>query len=555
MLQDLYIENYALIPQISLEFGPGLNILTGETGSGKSIVVDALGLLLGGKGSPDLVRSGSERAVVVGRFSLGKPGALASLAEELGLDIGDDSGELLIKRELHSAGKTRAFVNDRPATVSALRAISRWLSEIHGQNEQHDLFSAAVRLEMLDRAGSLDGSVVAAAHAIWRAAEDRLATFNRDEQEKLRLLDLWGFQKREIEEVAPRPGEDAQLELEKRTLANSGRIHAALDAAYQQLYEAPGAAASAVAAALRGLEDAGRFDATLEPLCGELRSARVTLEEAAFTVRGRLEKLDANPQRLEQVEERLAALDKLKRKYGPTLADVAAHFEKISVQLQEMESSEELAAQARKELDAAAAKFQAAAARLSTQRKEAAKRLEKSVEKNLGELAMDGTRFRVEFSESEWRAVGIDQVDFLVSANPGEPLQPLKDVASGGELSRLMLALKLAVGGKGLGETLVFDEIDAGIGGRVAEIVGRKLKSLASTYQVLCVTHLPQIAAFADRDYFVEKQEKGGRTVTTVRLLEEKERAGELARMLSGSKITDAVLTHAGEMLKTAKKK
>ncbi len=572
MLQSLYIENYALISQLSMEFGPGLNLLTGETGSGKSIVVDALGLLLGAKGSAEMIRGGAGHAVIVGSFSLCRRRALAALAEEMGLEL--ESDELLVKRELVAGGqgegqatvKTRAFLNDRPATVAALRALAPWLAEIHGQNEQQELFSPAAQLELLDRFAGNDTEAVEEAFGAWRAAGERLASLSRDEQERLRLADLWSFQKREIESAQPRPGEDAELETDKRVLANAARIQAALAAAYQQLYEAPGAAAPSVAAALRQLEDVARFDDALAPVCDELRTARVTLEEAAFTVRQRLDRLDANPARLEQVEERLAALDRLKRKYGTSLHDVCAFLEKVTRQLEELESSEELAAQARQELEAAAERYRKEAAKLSSERKEAARRLERAVRKILAELAMEGTRFQAQFEEApEWRARGAERLEFLLSPNPGEPLRPLAQVASGGELSRVMLALRTAgeTGGRGSGaggrgpggHTLVFDEIDAGIGGRVAEIVGRKLKALASAaHQVLCVTHLPQIAAFADRHYFVEKHEQGGRTVTLARLLDERERPQELARMLSGARITDAVLEHARQMLKTGAK-
>ncbi len=552
MLQSLHIENYALIARLSLEFGPGLNLLTGETGSGKSIVVDALGLLLGAKGSPDLIRGGADRAVITGGFSLRRSRALADLAVEMGFELGGD--ETLIRRELQSSGKTRAFLNDSPVTVAALRALAPWLSEIHGQNEQTELFAPAVQLAMLDRFAEADPAPVSEAYTAWKAARERLASLTQGEQEKLRLADLWNFQKREIESVRPQPGEDERLESEKRVLANATRLHTALDTAYQHLYEAGGAAAPSAAAALKALEEVARFDPSFEKICAELRAARVTLEEAAFAARDRRESLDANPQRIEQVEDRLAELDRLKRKYGPALADVVAHLATVTRQLEELESAEELAKEAAQQLDQASARYREAAAQLSTVRKDAARRLEKVVQKLLAELAMEATRFRVKFEVTEeWKPAGTDRVEYFISANPGEPLHPLKDTASGGELSRLMLALKLAAGRGGTGETLVFDEVDAGIGGRVAEAVGRKLKALADSHQVFCVTHLPQIAAFADRHYLVEKNESAGRTITTVRLLSERERTAELARMLSGSRITDASLKHASDLIKTSR--
>jgi len=583
MLQQLHIENYALIDRLALEFGLGLNLLTGETGSGKSIVVDALGLLLGGRPSPDAIRAGAERAVLCGVFQTATPRELRRAAEELGIEL-QPSGELLVKRELHVSGRTRVFLNDRPATVGALRALAPWLGDIHGQNEQQALFLQASQLELLDHyAGAEDAAQqVTEAFDDWRRAGARLAELTRNEQEKLRLADLWSFQKQEIEAARPETEEDQRLAEEKRVLANSTRIQAAVQAAYQQLYEGPGAAGGAVAAALRALEDVARFDARLQPLCDSLRGARIAIEDASLSLRDYLERLDANPQRLEQVEDRLAALDRLKRKYGPSLADVLAHLERVSRQLEELESSDELARQAQQHMEAAATRYRELAGELSGRRKTAAARLEKAVARILGELAMENTRLSIQFAPLEetpaggdgagWSATGIDRTEFLISPNPGEPLRPVDQVASGGELSRLMLALKTAVEEQRAPEsgaparqsrraaadpetarTLVFDEIDAGIGGRVAETVGRKLKALAGAHQVLCVTHLPQIASFADQHFYVEKMEQEGRTVTRARRLEDNERAAELARMLSGARITDTVLKHARDMLRAAK--
>ena len=572
MLQQLHIENYALIDRLSLEFGPGLNLLTGETGSGKSIMVDALGLLLGGRASPETIRSGTERAVLCGLFEVVVSRDLKRAADEVGVELAA-GGELLLKRELHVSGRTRVFINDRPATVAALRALAPWLADIHGQHQQQALLVPASQLELLDRAASAEelAEQVADAYRGWRQATARLAELTRDEQEKLRLVDLWSFQKQEIEAARPQPDEDHRLGEEKRVLANSTRIHGAVESAYQQLYDAPGAAAAAMAAALRALEDVARFDRTFEPICDGLRSARISVEDASLSLRDYLEQLDANPQRLEQVEDRLSVLDRLKRKYGPTLADVLAHMEQVGRELEELESSDELARQAQQELDAAAERYRQLAGRLSAQRKSAAARLEKAVARILAELAMERTAFRIEFSapaEESWKASGMDRVEFLILPNPGEPLRPVDQVASGGELSRLMLALitgaetrrdrpagtsKERASQTNSARSLVFDEIDAGIGGRVAEVVGRKLKALAAGHQVLCVTHLPQIASFADHHYFVEKVERDGRAITLARHLEEGERAPELARMLSGARITDTVLKHARDLLRSAR--
>jgi DNA repair protein RecN (Recombination protein N) len=574
MLQQLHIENYALIDRLALEFGPGLNLLTGETGSGKSIVVDALGLLLGSRPSPEAIRAGAERAVICGVFQTAASREMRRAAEELGLEL-QPGGELLLKRELHVSGRTRAFINDRPATLGALRSMAAWLGDIHGQNEQQALFLPPAQLELLDRfAGATEAAEQAAeAFQAWRRAAARLAELTRNEQEKLRLADLWSFQKQEIEAARPVQDEDQRLSEEKRVLANSARIQAAVQGAYQQLYESPGAAGAAIAAALRALEEVARFDRKLEPVCDSLRGARIAVEDASLSLRDYLAGLEANPQRLEEVEDRLAALDRLKRKYGPALPDVLAHLQTVTRQLAELESSDELARAAQQEIEAATARYRQLAEELSARRKSAAVRLEKSVARILAELAMENTVFRVHFAPppdgeegSAWKPAGFDRLEFLISPNPGEPLRPADQVASGGELSRLMLALKTAVEAQTApgrenrraadpetARTLVFDEIDAGIGGRVAETVGRKLKALAAANQVLCVTHLPQIASFADQHFFVEKIEQEGRTVTRARRLEENERAAELARMLSGARISDTVLKHARDMLRAAR--
>ena len=578
MLQQLHIENYALIDRLSLEFGAGLNLLTGETGSGKSIVVDTLGLLLGGRASPETIRAGTERAVLCGLFEVVVSPDLKRAADEVGVEL-TPGGELLLKRELHLSGRTRVFINDRPATVSALRGLAPWLADIHGQNQQQALLLPAAQLELLDRSASAGklAEQVAEAYRAWRQATARLAELTRDEQEKLRLADLWSFQKEEIEAARPQFDEEQRLGEEKRVLANSARIHGAVESAYQQLYDARGAAVASMAAALRALEDVARFDRSLEPLCDTLRSARIGVEDASLSLRDYLEQLDANPQRLEQVEDRLAVLDRLKRKYGPTLADVLAHLEQVGRQLKELASSDELARQVQQELKVAAERYRQLAGELSARRKSAAARLEKAVARILGELAMENTAFRIVFAapvegasgSESWKASGTDRVEFLISPNPGEPLRPVGQVASGGELSRLMLALITAaetrkdkqpagqsrarVSQTNPARSLIFDEIDAGIGGRVAEVVGRKLKALAAGHQVLCVTHLPQIASFANHHYFVEKVERAGRTITLARHLEETERAPELARMLSGARITDTVLKHARDLLRSAR--
>jgi DNA repair protein RecN (Recombination protein N) len=584
MLQSLHIENYALIDRLALDFASGLNLLTGETGSGKSIVVDALAILLGGRASPEVVRAGAERAVLCGVFQSGFPAPLRRLAEELGLEAelggrgGSPAWELLVRREVQANGRTRVFLNDRPATVAALRGLAPWLADIHGQSEHQALFEPAAQLELLDRFAAAEelAEQVGESYRLWRAAAARLADLTRNEQEKLRLADLWAFQKKEIEAAHPALDEDQRLAEERRVLANSARIHALAQAAYEQVYDGAEPAVGALALALKSLEEVARLDRSMEGVCDGLRSARIVTEDAAISLRDYLERLDANPQRLEQLEDRLAVLDRLKRKYGPTLADVLTHLETVSRQLEELESSDVLARQAQQQLDAAAERYSRLASELSSRRKAAGARLEKGIARILNELAMEKTAVKIEFEPAaaeafaSWKESGLDRIRFLISPNPGEPLRPLEQVASGGELSRVMLAMKTAVEAsreKQLGasgkdsyaadadtaRTLVFDEIDAGIGGRVAEVVGRKLKSLAARHQVLCVTHLPQIACFADYHYFVEKVERDKRTITLARRLQDSERIPELARMLGGARVTETALKHGRELLRAAR--
>jgi len=571
MLRHLHIENYALIDALDVEFHPGLNLLTGETGSGKSIVVEALGLLLGDKASLDLVRSGTERARVSAVFSplpTRPPAAtrwerLVRLLAESGNELADGD-DLVIQRDIQAGGKSRVFVNHQPATVSLVRALAPLLAEVHGQNEQQELFTPAAQLQALDRFAGLEmlAATVREHYEQWKALRAEQDDLARSERERLRQMDLWRFQMREIEQAGlseqSDPAEDERLEEEKLLLANAARIQARLAASFDLLYESETSAAAAIAAAQRNLDEVAPYDATLVPLAGELQSARVSVQEAALALRDRLAGLDSSPQRLEEVENRLALLDQLKRKYGPTLADVIRYGREVFAKHEGAESAASRRQVIETQVKEAAAAYRKSAGELSRWRKEAAANLKKEVERELKDLAMKGTvleiRLIVTEAEEGWRASGLDTVEFLISPNPGEPLRPFSRIASGGELSRTMLALETAIQSRsrsqGSDHTLVFDEVDSGIGGRAAETVGRKLRQLGEGRQVLCVTHLPQIASFAHHHYRVEKGLQNGRTVTQVQYLNQAGRAEELARMLSGSQITDAVMKHAAQLLK-----
>jgi len=551
VLVELVVENYAVIEKVRVRFHPGLNLLTGETGSGKSIVVDALGLLLGGRASSEMVRTGTQRARIAGIFEVASP-ALARLLEAAGLETED--GELLIEREILANGKSRAFVANRPATAALLRDLAPHLGDIHGQHDQQRLFTSSVQRDFLDdfaRAAELLERT-SEVFRRWRDTSAELEELDRTAQEKLRLADLWSFQSKEIDAVAPQDGEDEKLENERRVLRNVVRLEEAASAAYQALYDAPDSVSTRLKSIARKLEDVARIDATLAGIHETLKPAAIAADEASHALRHYLGALEADPARLEQVESRLAALEKLKRKYGATIAAVLAFFEDVRRQLAAVESSSERRDTLQRAIAELAAEYEAAAAKLTARRTEAARDLARRVETELAALAMPKTRVEIRVVPAAWSEHGSDAVEFLISPNPGEEPKPLDKIASGGELSRVALALMTcAVPPKSKAPvTLVFDEIDAGVGGSAAEAVGRRLKKLGRSSQVLCVTHLAQIAGFADHHYYVEKQTARGRTLAAVEELSPEQRTREIGRMLSGERVTPEALRHAAQLMK-----
>jgi DNA repair protein RecN (Recombination protein N) len=575
VLIEMRLENYAVIDNLVVEFGPGLNLLTGETGAGKSILVDALALLLGDKASSDVIRDGTERAMVSALFeaegAAEKP--LAAILEANGLDESDD-GALILRREIAASGKGRVFVNNQPATVAVLRLLAPYLATIHAQNESILSFDGPARLELLDAFEGSELEAVETKFAAWKEIRTRIEDLERGEQDRLRLVDLWIFQKREIEQGRLQSGEDEQLETEKRVLANAEKIYNAAMNAFDLLYEGNGSTASSLRAAQKQVEELVRYEPKFQDALAALETARISVEDVGATVRDYAGGIHASPEHLAQVEDRLALLDRLKRKYGPTLEEVIQFGVDVSRKFSEVENKDEILRGLRNELAKAAGDYLRAARQFSKKRADAARRLEKLVEAEINDLAMKST-FRIEMTSSEeegnWTPSGIDQVGYMISTNPGEPLRQLEHIASGGELSRVMLALKAsveaesprarAIGAKdpasrkgrekwGTQKTMVFDEIDTGIGGRAAEAVGRKLKSLARSSQVLCVTHLPQIATFGDHHYVIEKKASAGRTRTSIRRVTGEERTEEVARMLSGAKLTETSRKHAEQMIK-----
>ncbi|HWW23369.1 MAG TPA: DNA repair protein RecN [Edaphobacter sp.] len=557
MLLELRAENYAVIDRAVATFGTGLNLLTGETGAGKSILIDALALLLGGKASSDVVRHGAEKAVVGCVFEL-TPGA-EKILEENGID--SESDHILLRREILANGKGRVFVNNQPATVGVLRQLAPELALVHAQNETMGSFDQTQQRILLDRFGEISNDAVAEAFAVWKATTGKLEELQADEQDRLRMADLWRFQSKEIEQAAlVAEDEDLQLEAEKRVLANAEKLYTAAMSAHEVLYEAENSAESTLGAALKNLEELARYDTRFQEPAQQLAAAKAIVEDVDAEVRDFADNINAAPGRLEEIEDRLAALDRLKRKYGQTLAEMIAFGAEAARKLSEVENRDALLAELKAKEAQDASAYQAAATKLTVARAEAAKKLEKLAEAQINDLAMS-TKFKIrvtmEQTQASWTAHGWDEVECLIATNAGEPLKPLHEIASGGEMSRVMLALKVTVeeGASGkkkktvLPRTLVFDEIDIGIGGRAAEAVGRKLKTLSKGQQVLCITHLPQIAAFGDQHFLIEKTEKRGRTQTDVRLMEEAERTQEIARMLSGATLTETSLKHAEHLL------
>jgi DNA repair protein RecN (Recombination protein N) len=562
VLLELRVENYAVIDSLAVEFAPGLNLLTGETGAGKSILIDALALLLGDKASTEMVRHGAEKTVVSGVFEADES-ALKPMLEENGLEVAPEDSHIIVKREIAATGKGRVFVNNQPATVALLRQLAPVLASIHAQNENILAFDGPVRLALLDIYAGNHLDELSAKHRAWASTKERMAELERDEQDRLRMVDLWSFQKKEIESAQLQPDEDQKLQTEKRVLANAEKLYGAAMAAYDSLYDAEASVIANLGVARKHLEELARFDPKFQEALTSLLTARAAVEDVSTTVRDYAEAIDASPERLAEVEDRLALLDRLKRKYGATVDDVIAYGDDVTRKLNELENREETVAGLKKQLAASAEAYLSAARAVSKRRYTSAKELQKSVEAEINQLAMKA-QFRIEVFGSDdpenWSSTGFDGVAYLITTNPGEPLKPVEQIASGGELSRVMLALKATIeAGKNeagkkarvaVQRTLVFDEIDSGIGGRAAEAVGKKLKSLARSNQVLCITHLPQIASFADHHYVIEKREAAGRTKTSVRLLKPEERTEEIARMLSGAKLTETSRQHAEQLLK-----
>jgi DNA repair protein RecN (Recombination protein N) len=556
VLSLLTIKNIALIDDLTIEFGRGLNLLTGETGSGKSIIVDSLAALTGARVTSELIKEGASSAVIEGVFAVDHR-RIGNIVIENDIEIDPDGRELTIRRELSTSGKNRVFINDQLATQGLLRRVGEFLVDIHGQGEHTSLYDTSRHIGLLDEfAGVTEVKrKVAEAFTQWSIVKAQLASVERDQSESLRLLDVLRFEIGEIKAANPVAGEDTELEEEKRRLNNVEKLTASAGEAFSLLYDNADSTAATLEKAERRVKELADYESRFNEYSESISTARAVIDDLAITLRDYLAHLEFSPERLEKIEDRLAEISRLKRKYGESIELVLEHLHRSEERLAAIESAEFSEEDLRKKLAAATAEYISSAGKLYDKRKAAAAEFAKQVEADLKAVALEKARFEVRIDtyepasgDEQFTSDGFDRVEFYFSANPGESPKPLARIASGGEASRLMLILKTTARVTEA-VTAVFDEIDAGIGGRVAEAVGRKLKDLSATQQVLCVTHQPQIASLADGHYIVEKQITKNRTVVSARELAPTERVEEIARMLAGEQITEAARENARTML------
>ncbi len=554
MLRRLMVKNLAIVEDLEMELEPGLTVITGETGAGKSILVDALSLLAGGRGSVELVRKGAEKLSVSGEFE--PDASVRRILSEAGLPSGET---LLLRREFTPDGKGRVFIEDEPASVRTLSKFGDRLVAIHGQNSERELVDPEAPLELLDAFARLEKEANATADAAraWSAAREALEALRASRKDRGTRLEMIEYQIREIAEANPDEKEEEDLLRERERLLHADRIRLAGETALSALSEGEGSAADRLGEAARAFAELAAIDAREEAHREEAEDLKRRIADLAAAARDAAGQIESDPERLTSIESRLEKLARLKRKYGATLAEVRALAERLRQERDELSHIEDALEHRQKEEEAARSRYRETAQILSARRRSAAVRFSPAVEKELQALAMEKARFRVALepaAEETPRASGLETASFLFAPNPGEPEKPVEKIASGGELSRLQLAIQSVAAGRASGgRTLVFDEVDSGIGGRTAEVVGRKLRALAGRGQVLCVTHVPQIAAVADRHFLAEKTQLRGRTVAAVRLLEGKDRVAEIARMLAGERVPETAIKHARALLEAGR--
>jgi DNA repair protein RecN (Recombination protein N) len=570
MLLELTIRNFAIIKSVTISFQRGLNILTGETGAGKSIIIDALGLLLGQRGSVDFVRYGEKRAEVEGLFELPQGHPALKICEGFGVQV-DQDGMLVVKRDISLQGKSIIRINGQLVTLAMLRELGPWLVTVHGQHDAHDLLHADKHIAWLDAYGEPQLAAAkkeyAALYASYRKTRQDLERMAKNERELMHRIDLLSYQLREIEEAALQPGEDERLSRLRKKSAHMEKIFGGIQAAYRALH-GDQRGLDWLGHAMSELERIQQYDDGLAPLVETIQSAYYQVEDLTRQLRQYADKVEYDPEELAEVERRLDVIQSLKRKYGKSVDEILEYAAAIQDELEEIEHYDDRLQQMQAKLAELAADLAVEALELSMIRRECAAKLAAAIEQQLKELHMERARFAIEVRqrpdengievEGVKRFVdesGMDQVEFLISPNPGEPLRPLAKIASGGELSRIMLAIKTILADAEQVETLIFDEVDTGVSGRAAQAIAEKLARVAQNRQVLCITHLPQVASLADAHFYIRKEMNDRETTTTISLLSEEERVTELARMLGGAVVTQTTAEHAREMILLGKER
>lgn len=558
MLRSLSIKNIALIDQVQVNFSEGLNILTGETGAGKSIIIDSINTILGSRVSKDLIRTGQDSAVVETLFDLEDTKTL-ELFKERGF-VEDDT-QIVVSREFNLQGKNICRINGRLVNVSMLKELGQSLIDLHGQHDNQSLLNAGVHIDLLDSFGGDKGSQLHKGYfEIYNKVKEiknKVEELGGDSRERERKRDLLKFQLEEIESLNLKIGEDKELEEQKTIMSNAEKMILSVEESYNILYEGGRGQSilDGLNLVLKELENIKRFDFKVSSYIEKVQSIYYSTEDIVHDIRDYKATLEFDPRELENIEERLDNIFKLKRKYGQSIEEILAYRDEVEKELLELEGSQDKLDGYNKELEELNILMREKAEDLSKLRKSAAVELEKRIVVELDDLEMKRVRFKVQFEQGEYTSKGIDKIEFLISPNAGEELKPLLKIASGGEMSRIMLAIKTILADVDEIHTLIFDEVDSGVSGKVAQMVGQKLSHIAKNHQVLCITHLPQIAAMSDSHYLIEKSIEGEKTNTNIRHLDFEGKKQEIARILGGVKITQTTLLHAQEMIEDAQER
>ncbi|MEN3954281.1 DNA repair protein RecN [Ligilactobacillus salivarius] len=555
MLQELSIKDFAIIDEIQISFQPKMTVLTGETGAGKSIIIDALGLLAGGRGSTEFIRKGEKKAVIQGLFTLPRKANTYNILEEYGIDSED--GQIILQRDLYRGGRNICRINGMMVNLATLRRVGETLIDIHGQNEHQELMKPENHIDLLDEYDKKTSELrnqYQVVYQNYRKLKLSMEKKEADEKAWAQRLDMLNFQVKEIGEAGLKINEEDELVEEKNKLDNFQAIHDALELSYQILSGEKIDVVGNLGNAMNELSDVSDLSENLQEINTKISDAFYSLEDVARDISDELDSMEWNGERLNEIEERLELIHQLKRKYGDTIEDILHYHSRIVKELREMENAEQNSEKQERQLSEALEKVKELAIKLSKQRKKSAKKLEKMIHEQLSALYMDKALFEVKFlNNSKLYSKGIDKVEFYIQTNPGEEMGPLAKIASGGELSRIMLALKTIFSQKMGVTSIIFDEVDTGVSGRVAQAIAEKISQISNNSQVLCITHLPQVAAIADNHYYISKSVNDGRTETSLEELDEKQKIREIARMLSGSEITELTLKHAEELIKMSK--